>query len=54
MKAKVKKGWEALEQKLKTKGLSKIEIEEAKISFYEGIELLTRLFLSSHVIKEKN
>lgn len=53
MKTKAKKGWDALEQKLKIKGLSKLEIEEARMSFYHGIELLAKLFLTEHILEKK-
>jgi len=53
MKTKSKRGWDALEEKLKKRGLSKVEIEEARVSFYKGIEILKMLFLSTHVIENK-
>jgi hypothetical protein len=36
------RGWDALEIKLKGRGLSSIEIQEARKSFFEGIELLSK------------
>jgi len=39
------RGWEALEMKLKGRGLSIAEVQEARKSFYEGIELLSKMFL---------
>lgn len=42
------RGWEALELKLTNDGLSSQEIEEARASFYRGIELLSRLFLDGY------
>ena len=41
------RGWEALEIKLKAKGLSAGEIALAKKTFFEGIEVLTKMFLST-------
>ena len=41
-----KRGWEILEIKLRERGLTEAEIEEAHDSFNRGIELLARLFLS--------
>ena len=39
------RGWEALEEKLKSRGMSIAEIQEARKSFYEGIEVLSKMFL---------
>jgi hypothetical protein len=39
------RGWEALEEKLKSRGMSVAEIQEARKSFYEGIEVLSKMFL---------
>lgn len=39
------RGWEALEEKLKGRGLSIAEVQEARKSFYEGIEVLSKMFL---------
>ena len=39
------RGWDALEIKLKSRGLSISEVQEAHKSFYEGIELLSKMFL---------
>ena len=47
------RGWDALEIKLKERGLSKLEIEEARKSFYAGIETLAKMFLSCYPA-EKN
>ena len=47
------RGWEALEIKLKGRGLSSIEIQEARKSFFEGIELLSKMFLSSYDAEKK-
>lgn len=41
----VARGWDALEIKLRTRGLSVLEIEEARKSFQEGIETLCKMFL---------
>ena len=39
------RGWEALEEKLKNRGMSIAEIQEARKSFYDGIEVLSKMFL---------
>jgi hypothetical protein len=39
------RGWEALEEKLKNRGMSIVEIQEARKSFYDGIEVLSKMFL---------
>jgi len=39
------RGWEALEEKLKGRGMSIAEIQEARKSFYDGIEVLSKMFL---------
>jgi len=48
-----KRGWDALEIKLREKGLTEAEIEEAHVSFNRGIELLAKLFLSSYRLGEE-
>jgi len=54
MKTKSKKrGWDALEEKLKKRGLSKVEIEEARGSFYKGIQLLAELFLKDYKVEKR-
>lgn len=47
------RGWDALEIKLKSRGLSCAEIQEAHKSFDEGIELLSRMFLTTYDIEKK-
>jgi hypothetical protein len=47
------RGWDALEIKLRGRGLSNVEIQEARKSFYEGIELLSRMFLSCYDAEKK-
>jgi len=47
------RGWEALEIKLKSRGLSCAEIQEAHKSFDEGIGLLTRMFLTTYDVEKK-
>jgi hypothetical protein len=47
------RGWEALEIKLKSRGLSCAEIQEAHKSFDEGIELLSRMFLNCYEVEKK-
>jgi len=39
------RGWDALEIKLKERGMSRIELEEARKSFFEGVEVLAKMFL---------
>jgi len=39
------RGWEALEEKLKSRGMSIAEIQEARKSFYDGVEVLSKMFL---------
>jgi len=48
IESKNPRGWEALEIKLKAKGLSAGEISQARKSFYDGIEILTKIFLSAN------
>ncbi len=40
------RGWDALEIKLKAKGLSQGEIAQARKSFDDGIEILAKMFLA--------
>jgi hypothetical protein len=47
------RGWEALEMKLKARDLSCAEIQEAHKSFYEGIEVLSRMFLTTYDVGKK-
>ena len=47
------RGWDALEIKLKSRGLSCAEIQEAHKSFDEGIELLSRMFLNCYDLEKK-
>ena len=46
------RGWEALEMKLKSRGLSCAEIQEAHKSFDEGIELLSRMFVNCYDVEK--
>ena len=46
------RGWDALETKLKAKGLSAGEISKAHKSFYDGIETLTKMFLSTNSVEK--
>ncbi len=48
------RGWDALEIKLKEKGLSGPEIQEAQKSFYEGIEALSKMFLVCYSEEKKS
>lgn len=48
------RGWDALEMKLRDRGLSIAEIQEARKSFYEGIETLTKMFLSCYEAEKKS
>ncbi|MDO8662528.1 MAG: hypothetical protein Q7K98_04815 [Candidatus Omnitrophota bacterium] len=47
------RGGDALEIKLKNRGLSSVEIREARKSFNEGIELLSRMFLNCYDLEKK-
>ena len=47
------RGWDALEIKLKDRGLSSVEIREARKSFNEGIELMSRMFLNCYDLEKK-
>lgn len=47
------RGWDALEIKLKAKGLSVSEIEEARKSFFDGIETLTKMFMLCYDTEKK-
>jgi hypothetical protein len=47
------RGWEALEEKLKSRGMSIAEIQEARKSFYDGIEVLSKMFLSTYDMEKK-
>ena len=46
------RGWEALEIKLRSRGMSNGEIAEARKSFYDGIETLTKMFLSTNSVEK--
>lgn len=46
------RGWEALKIMLQEEGLTGAEIEEARSSFYKGIEILSKLFLSYYLLEE--
>jgi hypothetical protein len=47
------RGWDALEIKLKGRGLSGAEVQEARKSFYDGIEILSKMFLSTYDVEKK-
>jgi hypothetical protein len=47
------RGWDALEIKLKDRGLSSVEIREARKSFDEGVELMSRMFLNCYDLEKK-
>jgi hypothetical protein len=47
------RGWEALKIMLQERGVTGVELQEAQDSFYGGIEVLSRLFLSCY-LPEKN
>lgn len=47
------RGWDALEIKLKGRGLSVVEVQEARKSFYEGIEVLSKMFLVCYDAEKK-
>ncbi len=48
------RGWDALEIKLKGRGLSVAEVQEARKSFYEGIEVLSKMFLVCYDAEKKS
>jgi uncharacterized protein (DUF2461 family) len=48
------RGWEALEEKLKSRGMSIAEIQEARKSFYDGIEVLSKMFMVCYDTEVKN
>ncbi|MCK4401705.1 hypothetical protein KAW08_05330 [bacterium] len=50
---KNKRGWEALEIILQEQGLTELELEEARNSFYKGIETLSKMFLSQYLVQKK-
>ena len=47
------RGWEALEEKLKSWGMSIAEIQEVRKSFYDGIEVLSKMFLFCYDTEKK-
>ncbi|MBL7130684.1 MAG: hypothetical protein ISS45_04705 [Candidatus Omnitrophica bacterium] len=47
------RGWDALEVKLKGRGMSIAEVQEARKSFYEGIEVLFKMFLVCYDAEKK-
>jgi len=47
------RGWDALEMKLKDRGLSSTEIQNACKSFYDGIEVLSKMFLLCYGAEKK-
>ena len=47
------RGWEALKIMLQKRGVTGVELEEAQNSFFRGIEVLSRLFLSCY-LPERN
>ncbi|MDD5476884.1 MAG: hypothetical protein PHG87_01530 [Candidatus Omnitrophica bacterium] len=47
------RGWDALEIKLKARGLSGPEIQEARKSFQDGIETLCKMFLLNCSVDNK-
>jgi len=47
------RGWDALEAKLKARGLSALEIADARKSFESGIELLSKMFFLSYGEEKK-
>jgi len=48
------RGWDVLEIKLKARGLSGPEIQEARKSFQDGIETLCKMFLLSCTVANKS
>lgn len=47
------RGWDALETKLKSRGLSCAEIQEARKSFFDGIETLAKMFMTIYSAEKK-
>ena len=43
------RGWEALKKMLQERGVTGPELEEAQNSFYRGMEVLAKLFLSCYL-----
>jgi len=48
------RGWDALEIKLKGRGLSVAEVQEARKLFYDGIEVLSKMFLVCYDAEKKS
>ncbi len=48
------RGWDALKIKLKARGLSGPEIQEAQKSFQDGIETLCKMFLLGCSVDNKS
>ncbi len=48
------RGWDALEIRLKDRGLSCSEIQEARKSFFDGIETLSKMFLAIYAAEKKS
>ena len=46
------RGWEALKIELQERGVTGPELEEAQDSFYKGIEVLSKLFLSQYSVEK--
>ena len=51
--ANMQRGWDALAKMLEERGLTDPELEEARDSFYKGIDLLSRMFLSQFTLEKK-
>jgi hypothetical protein len=47
-------GWEALRRMLKDKGLRDCEIEEAELSFRNGITVLSKMFIMTRSKQRKD
>ena len=47
-------GWEALRRMLKEKGLRDCEIEEAELSFRNGITVLSKMFIMTRSKQRKD
>jgi hypothetical protein len=48
------RGWDALEIRLKSRSLSCSEIQEARKSFFDGIETLSKMFLAIYAAEKKS
>lgn len=50
---RMQRGWDALAKILQERGVKGPELEEARDSFYKGIDLLSRMFLSQITLEKR-